>query len=125
LRTEQVCQGAARHPLSGDIVFFNQAHLFHVSSLSAKAAADMIEFFGRDRLPRNATYGDGEDIRADDLELVRAAFSSAAVDLQWQQGDVVILDNMRFAHGRRAYSGERRVLASLLNPYSPARDVHP
>lgn len=119
LRTEQVCQGVATHPETGDAVFFNQAHLFHVSSLSENAAEEMIKFFGRDRLPRNAAFGDGEEISGGDLEAVRSAFASAAVDLQWRQGDVVILDNMQFAHGRRTYSGERRVLASLLKPYRP------
>lgn len=33
LRTSQTCQGAARHPVTGEQVFFNQAHLFHLSAL--------------------------------------------------------------------------------------------
>src|SRR6185295_11544764 len=33
LRTSQVCQAVATHPKTGDVVWFNQAHLFHVSSL--------------------------------------------------------------------------------------------
>ncbi len=117
LRTEQVCQGVAGHPTTGEQVFFNQAHLFHVSSLGPKVATDMIKFFGKERLPRDAKFGDGQDIEAKDLEAVRTAFRSAAVDWNWRRGDIVILDNMQFAHGRRAYSGERRVLASLLRPY--------
>lgn len=117
LRTEQVCQGVADHPVTGATVFFNQAHLFHISSLGEQAAAETISLFGRDRLPRDARFGDGSNIGAEDLAAVRTAFASAAVDLQWQQGDVVILDNMQVAHGRRAYIGERRVLAALLNPH--------
>jgi alpha-ketoglutarate-dependent taurine dioxygenase len=117
LRTEQVCQGVAAHPVTGATVFFNQAHLFHMSSLGPLAAAEMIDVFGRDRVPRHARFGDGSDIGAEDLDAVRAAFASAAVDWQWQQGDVVVLDNMQVAHGRRAYTGERRVLAALLNPH--------
>jgi alpha-ketoglutarate-dependent taurine dioxygenase len=117
LRTEQVCQGVADHPVTGATVFFNQAHLFHVSSLGEQAAASMIGLFGRDRLPRHARFGDGGDIGAEDLAAVRTAFASAAVDLQWQQGDVVVLDNMQVAHGRRPYVGERRLLAALLNPH--------
>jgi alpha-ketoglutarate-dependent taurine dioxygenase len=119
LRTEQVCQGVADHPITGETVFFNQAHLFHRSSVGPKAAQDMLDLFGADRLPRDAKFGDGGEIGIGDLETVRAAFNSAANDLHWQQGDVVIIDNMRFAHGRRAYHGTRRVLAALLNPYRP------
>lgn len=33
LRTRQVCQSVARHPKTHERVWFNQAHLFHVSSL--------------------------------------------------------------------------------------------
>ena len=117
LRTEQVCQGVAAHPVTGATVFFNQAHLFHVSSLGEQVAEDMMCVYGRDRLPRDARFGDGGDIDTEDLAAVRAAFASGAVDLQWQQGDVVILDNMQVAHGRRAYVGERRVLAALLNAW--------
>jgi alpha-ketoglutarate-dependent taurine dioxygenase len=117
LRTEQICQGVAAHPVTGEKVFFNQAHLFHVSSLGEKLAADMIGVFGRDRLPRDAKFGDGQEIETEDLAAIRAAFNSAAVDWDWRPGDVVVLDNMRFAHGRRSYSGKRRVLAALLNPY--------
>ena len=118
LRTEQVCQGVAAHPATGATVFFNQAHLFHVSSLGEQVVEDMIGIYGRDRLPRDARFGDGGDICTADLAAVRTAFASVAMDLQWQQGDVVILDNMQVAHGRRAYVGERRLLAALLNPYS-------
>jgi alpha-ketoglutarate-dependent taurine dioxygenase len=118
LRTEQVCQGVADHPVTGETVFFNQAHLFHVSSLEPKAAQEMIGFFGRDRLPRDAKFGDGTEIAANDLEKVRKAFASAAVDIDWHEADVALLDNMQFAHGRRAFSGERRVLAALLNSYA-------
>jgi alpha-ketoglutarate-dependent taurine dioxygenase len=118
LRTEQVCQGVADHPATGATVFFNQAHLFHVSSLGPQVAEDMMGVYGRDRLPRDAKFGDGGNIGTEDLAAVRTAFASAAVDLLWRQGDVVILDNMQVAHGRRAYVGERRLLAALLNPYS-------
>lgn len=120
LRTEHVCQGTAAHPVTSETFFFNQAHLFHASSLDPKAAEDLIKLFGADRLPRHATYGDGEEISISELDQVRKAFASAAIDLEWRQGDVVVLDNMQFAHGRRKYAGDRRVLASLLHPHHGA-----
>jgi len=123
LRTEQTCQGVADHPITGEKVFFNQAHLFHVSSLESRAAMDMISVFGRDRLPRDAKFGDDSEIARSDLETIRGTLASAAVDIEWQEGDVALLDNMQFAHGRRSYRGERRVLAALLNPYSPSRSI--
>jgi alpha-ketoglutarate-dependent taurine dioxygenase len=117
LRTAQTNQGTARHPVTGERVFFNQAHLFHVSALGTEVATSLVNLFGRDRLPRNAYFGDGGEIAHDDLDRVRRAFAGAAVDFAWQPGDVLLLDNMQAAHGRRPFRGPRRVLASLLDSY--------
>lgn len=120
LRTAQVCQGTARHPQTGQRVFFNQAHLFHVSSLGA-AARSMIEVFGADRLPRQTYFGNGEEIPAEVLAAVRSAFVQSQLTFPWHAGDVMLLDNMQFAHGRRPYKGARKVVVALMNAYSPAQ----
>jgi hypothetical protein len=117
LKTVQVCQGVARHPDTEERVFFNQAHLFHVSSLGS-AASSLIEMFGK-CLPRQSYYGDGGEISADELEVVRKAFKNESLAFPWQQGDVILVDNMQFAHGRNPYSGPRKVIVSLLDSYSP------
>lgn len=116
LRTVQVCQGTARHPVTGERVFFNQAHLFHISSLGPKNAEAMIEICGSDRLPRHASYGDGGEIGERELAIVSNAFRDHAASVPWQSGDVLLLDNMQMAHGRRPFTGQRKVLAALLEP---------
>ncbi len=118
LRTMQVAQGVARHPGTGERLFFNQAHLFHVSSLGEANAQAMIDLFGRDRLPRHARFGDGSELSADELAAVRAAFDTETLAFAWQPGDVLLLDNMQYAHGRRPFKGERHVYAALMNPFS-------
>jgi alpha-ketoglutarate-dependent taurine dioxygenase len=123
LRTVQVAHGTAIHPETGEHLYFNQAHLFHVSSLHPAAAQSLLALFGSDRLPRHATYGTAEEIALEDLEAVRNAFRKHAISFPWQSGDVLLLDNMQIAHGRRPYSGERKVLAALLDAYS--RSVSP
>ena len=35
------------------------------------------------------------------------------VDVEWQRGDVVLLDNYAVMHSRKAWKGERVVLAAL------------
>ena len=120
LRTVQRCQGVARHPVTNETVFFNQAHLFHPSSLGAASAAGLLELFGADRLPRSACFGDGSEITDEELAVVRAAFEREVIVFSWQKGDVLLLDNMRFAHGRRPFTGNRKVLAGLCRSHSPA-----
>jgi len=113
LRTSQVRQAVARHPRTGELVWFNQAHLFHITNLEEDVRGPLLESFGEERLPRQARYGDGTPIEAADLDEVRRAYEDLAVDIDWQTGDVLILNNMLIAHGRRPYSGARRVLAAM------------
>ena len=36
------------------------------------------------------------------------------VDVEWQRGDVALVNNFLVMHGRRHFAGQRRVLASLI-----------
>jgi len=113
LRTSQVCQGTARHPASAERLWFNQAHLFHPSALGHEMMEDMLNIFGAEGLPRDARLGDGSSIPLRTLDNARAAFAAETREFDWCAGDVMIVDNMRAAHGRRPFTGERRVLVSM------------
>jgi len=113
LTTRQRCQAVAVHPRTGRHVWFNQAHLFHVSSLGADVARELVAELGEHRLPRHAYYGDGTAIEPDALDRIRAAYRQAQVIFPWEPGDVLMLDNMLIAHGRESYSGERIVAVAM------------
>jgi alpha-ketoglutarate-dependent taurine dioxygenase len=119
LRTRQICQGTAIHPTTKRELWFNQAQLFHVSSLSPEIAASMIDIFGAEGLPRNAHFGDGKPIPERAIAHVNSAFEREKIVFDWQKDDVLLLDNMRIAHGRRPFVGPRRVLVSMAVPYTP------
>jgi len=118
LRTSQVCQGTARHPANAERLWFNQAQLFHPSALGDDMMEDMLEIFGADGLPRDARLGDGSPIPPRLLDNARAAFAAETREFDWCAGDVMIVDNMRAAHGRRPFTGDRRVLVSMGSMYS-------
>jgi alpha-ketoglutarate-dependent taurine dioxygenase len=116
LRTRQVCQAVAVHPATGEPVWFNQAHLFHVSSLAPGVRELLLSSVPEDELPRNAYFGDGSPIPAAILDRISAAYDAESVVFPWQAGDILLLDNMLTAHGRRPFSGPRKVLVGMAEP---------
>jgi alpha-ketoglutarate-dependent taurine dioxygenase len=114
LRTRQICQGTARHPVTGDWVWFNQAHLFHVSNLQADVRESLLDIVGDPvELPRNAFYGDGSPIDDDTLGVVREVLDAHKIVFPWEAGDVAMLDNMLTAHAREPFKGPRKVIVAM------------
>lgn len=118
LRTRQTCQAVARHPRTGDRVWFNQAHLFHVSNLPAETRGSLLEILDEEDLPRNVLYGDGSPIEPAALDEVRAVLDEVKVVFPWQGGDVLMLDNMLAAHARTPFEGPRKVVVAMAEPHS-------
>ena len=118
LRTRQVCQAVAAHPVTGEDVWFNQAHLFHVSRLPAEVRDAVLTIFAEEDLPRNVYFGDGAAIDSTDLDLICDAYEQEKVAFQWEQGDVLLLDNMLTAHARNPFTGERQVVVGMAEPHS-------
>lgn len=63
---------------------------------------------------KSIRFGDGSPISVEDMNRVIELSDGMTFDMQWQTGDVALLDNFLVMHGRRPYTGERRVLASLV-----------
>ncbi len=118
LKTRQVRHAVAKHPKTGEMVWFNQAHLFHVSNLEPEVLESMLQAFKEEDLPRNAYYGDGSIIETSALDAVREAYQQASVSFIWQEGDVLLLDNMLVAHGRKPFTGTRKVVVAMAEAFT-------
>jgi alpha-ketoglutarate-dependent taurine dioxygenase len=113
LRTRQVCQSELCHPVTGETVWFNQAHLFHVSNLPPAVREALLDVVDEDRLPRNTLFGDGTPIDASMLDEIRAVYRDTMLSFPWQPADTLVLDNVLMSHGRAPFSGKRRVLVAM------------
>ena len=114
LRTRQVAQAVACHPGTGELVWFNQAHLWHVSCHEAWHGAHWQELLPQEiDLPRNVYYGDGSRLEPEALQEIRAVLNACQVQFAWQKGDLLMLDNMLTLHGRLPYAGPRKVLMAM------------
>ena len=60
-------------------------------------------------------FGDDSAIPKHFLEKICAIAAETAYDIDWQDGDVAVVDNHLAMHGRRPYGGDRvrRVLVTL------------
>jgi len=117
LRTRQVCQAIARHPVTQDWVWFNQAHLFHVSNLETEVRETLLEVLDIEELPRNVYYGDGSEIEDEILNEIRGVLDEQTISFPWQSGDVMMLDNMLTAHARTPFQGPRKVVVAMAESY--------
>ena len=122
LRTRQIAQAVATHPRTQEQVWFNQAHLFHISNLEPAVREALLCAVSEDDLPRHAYYGDGTSIETDVLDEIRDVYRCLAVQFSWQKGDVLMLDNMLAAHGRTPFKGRRQILVAMAEPSRAATE---
>lgn len=113
LRTQQRCDAVLQHPESGEWVWFNQAHLFHVSAVEPSVRASLLAAVGEENLPRHVYFGDGSPIPDALLDSVREVYRQTAISFPWQAGDILMLDNRLVAHGRNPYTGDRKVIVAM------------
>jgi alpha-ketoglutarate-dependent taurine dioxygenase len=116
LRTRAVRPALARHPRTGELLWFNHATFFHVSTLEPDIRAALLEEFDENELPTNTFYGDGSPFEPEVMDHLREAYRRETVSFPWQKGDLLMLDNMMVAHARAPYSGLRQVLVGMAEP---------
>jgi len=123
LRTTQVNPAVAMHPSINEKIWFNQAHLFHITNLDPEIRNSLLEIMPEDRLPKNTYYGDGSPIEESYLDLIRTLYEETKISFPWQRGDLMLLDNMLYTHGREPFTGNRQVLVGMARPNEHAQAV--
>ncbi len=118
LRTVAIRQVVATHPVTGDEVWFNHAHLFHMSNMPEDVLEFLIEEFTAEGLPRNVFYGDGSMIEDEYIKLLGDLYRNNASTFTWQRGDMMLADNFLVAHGRSPFTGERKILVAMTDLYN-------
>lgn len=105
-----------RHPDDDGVVWCNNAAFYHPTSIDPRQYRTMRLLLSEDRMPTNVTFGDGSAIPDTVLEELRAAYAGALHRFDWRAGDLLLLDNIRFSHGREPFTGPRKVLVTMAVP---------
>jgi alpha-ketoglutarate-dependent taurine dioxygenase len=113
LHTRSVRPGVVRHPVTGEMSWFNQAQHWHVSCLAPETRRSMETLFREEDFPRHCYYGDGSRIEDRDMEEILATYQRLEVSFPWQKGDVLLVDNVLTAHGRNPFTGQRKLLVAM------------
>jgi alpha-ketoglutarate-dependent taurine dioxygenase len=116
LRTWQVRPAFVRHPLTTELLWFNHATFFNISTMDREIRDVLTNECNEQDLPNNTYYGDGTTIEEFVLEELRLAYLNQLTEFTWQKGDLLLLDNVLVGHARTPFTGPRTVLVAMADP---------
>jgi alpha-ketoglutarate-dependent taurine dioxygenase len=128
LHTSQRRSAIVRHPVSGQPCWFNQIAFLNEQTMDPEVRDYLVDIYGADALPFNTRFGNGDPIGEDVVEMLNEVYAANTVREPWQAGDLMLVDNIRTAHSREPYEGQREVLVAMsdamrLADCSPTIDV--
>jgi alpha-ketoglutarate-dependent taurine dioxygenase len=121
LRTRFVGPALVRHPRTGERVWFNHATFYHFTTLDPSIRETLFRDMPEEDLPNHTYYGDGTPIEDSVVADLRQAYLDEMVDVPWQKGDVLLLDNMLAVHARRPYAGPRKIVVGMAEPQESSK----
>lgn len=116
LRTRQRRSAVVRHPVTGQRCWFNQVAFLNQWTLAEEVREYLVDVYGEDGLPFTTRFGNGDPIGEDVVQVVNEVYEANTAREPWQDGDLLLVDNVRSAHSREAYTGPREVLVALADP---------
>lgn len=120
LRTWQRRSAVVQHPVTGERCWFNQVAFLNEWTIDAEVREFLIDMYGRDGLPFNTRFGDGEPISQDIVQLINSVYEANTIREPWQFGDLMLVDNIRCAHSREPFEGGREIVVGMADPVALA-----
>jgi alpha-ketoglutarate-dependent taurine dioxygenase len=113
LRLTQVRPATAKHPKTGEEVWFNQVDQFHPTEMDQETYECMMDIMKEEDIPKNAFFGDGNPIDSGMLDEIREITKRYMISFPWRVGDLLVIDNMLTSHGRMPFVGPREILVAM------------
>lgn len=106
LKTQNHREPTLIHPDSKERIWFAQPRLWHLACFGPKGHF-LMRLLPKEQYPVHVTLGNGKELRPDLLEVLQKIEQDFATPYSWNKGELLVVDNWRFAHGRMPFSGER------------------
>jgi alpha-ketoglutarate-dependent taurine dioxygenase len=116
LRTRQRRSAVVHHPLTGQRCWFNQIAFLNEQTIDPEVREYLADIYGADALPFTTRFGNGDPIGEDVVQLLNEVYEASTVREPWQDGDLLLVDNIRTAHSREPFEGPREVLVAMADP---------
>lgn len=119
---QDIVPAVITHPITGESIWCNQAHFFSAACMMAWAAEDGRQAdydaikAARKSHPEmldDVLLGNGEPVADEEALHIYRVLRQLEAEVLLGRGDLLILDNLILAHGRKQFSGDRRVLVVL------------
>lgn len=104
------------HPKTGNRLYRSVLHAFIADKRpdgADNAAYDAVR--RTQKYPSGTALGDGQVLTSEEIGAFEAVIDKFTYFWPWQDGDVMLLDNLQVWHGRNPYEGARDVQVALLD----------
>jgi hypothetical protein len=105
-----VMKALTDHPQTHETFYRSHIHASRVGSGELDAAS-----LARQHRPTGYILDNGETLSPREARHIQSIFGQIERSFPWNNGDVMILDNLQVAHGRNPFSGGREVVVALLD----------
>ncbi len=113
LCTRQRRKAVVRHPMTGRRCWFNQIAFLNEWTLAPDVREYLVDVYGQEGQPFNTRFGNGDPIGPDVVQVINETYEAHTVREPWEAGDLLVVDNIRTAHGREAFEGPREIVVAL------------
>ena len=122
-RTSRRRPAVVAHPETGEPVWFNQIAFLNEWTMEPAVREYLVAEFGPEGLPYTTTYGNGDPLDEATVALINDVYAAHTVREPLRAGDLSIVDNLRTAHSREPYTGDREVVVAFAEPLVPVPAV--
>lgn len=98
--------------------WFNQAYLYH---MNPRLCGGLLNYTMANLLyirPSTRQYDiffeDGSSIPQEAIYDIYDILQAQTIKFDWHKGDIMLIDNKKALHGRAPYTGDRRILTSMV-----------